>query len=169
MGTTHGGWIPEPQERGPRVGTDYADDPLGFIREVLGDAGEPYAKQREIVEAVLHNRKVSVVGCNGSGKEWAVARIILWWIETQPQAKVVVTGPTQRQVQEVVWREMRSAFAKTRSPLVGRMLKARYEVDEDRFAIGFSTSNADNYTVYICQHAMPCCHTPEAAPLKKQK
>jgi hypothetical protein len=71
----------------------------GFIREVLGDAGEPYAKQREIVEAVLHSRKVSVVGCNGSGKEWAVARIILWWIETQPQAKVVVTGPTQRQVE----------------------------------------------------------------------
>lgn len=120
------------------------DDPMGFIREVLGDAGEPYAKQREIIDAVLHSRRVSVVGCNGSGKDWTVARIILWWIGTQPQAKVIVTGPTQRQVQEVVWREMRSAFARARSPLVGRMLKARYEVDEDRFAIGFSTNEADN-------------------------
>jgi hypothetical protein len=79
---------------------------MGFIREVLGDAGEPYAKQREIIDAVLHSRRVSVVGCNGSGKDWTVARIILWWIGTQPQAKVIVTGPTQRQVQEVVWREM---------------------------------------------------------------
>ncbi|MDA1173563.1 MAG: hypothetical protein O2826_03480 [Chloroflexi bacterium] len=76
------------------------DDPMGFIREVLGDAGEPYAKQREIIDAVLRSRRVSVAGCNGSGKDWTVARIILWWIGTQPQAKVIVTGPTQRQADE---------------------------------------------------------------------
>lgn len=144
MGSNRGRGNPQPQESGPRVGRDYANDPMGFIREVLGDAGEPYAKQREIIDAVLNSRRVSVVGCNGSGKDWAVARLILWWIETQDQAKVVVTGPTQRQVQDVVWREMRSAFARSRVPLVGRMLKSRYEVDEERFAIGFSTNDADN-------------------------
>jgi phage terminase large subunit len=152
MGTTRPGWNPQPEEHGPRsIGASlgkselqYAGDPEGFIREVLGDAGEPYAKQQEIIEAVLKNRRVSVVGCNGSGKDWTVARIILWWIETQARAKVVVTGPTQRQVQDVVWREMRTAFARSRTRLAGRMLKARYEVDEERFAIGFATDAADN-------------------------
>ena len=61
----------------------YRDDPVGFVEEVLGDA--PYAKQREMLEAVVHNRRVSVVGANGSGQDWAAARAVLWWIATRPQ------------------------------------------------------------------------------------
>ena len=120
----------------------YRDDPVGFVEEVLGDA--PYAKQREMLEAVVHNRRVSVVGANGSGKDWAAARAVLWWIATRPRATVVVTGPTQRQVEEIVWRELRGAYKASRIPLGGRVSGSHWNIDDDRFAIGFSTNRPEN-------------------------
>ena len=120
----------------------YRDDPVGFVQEVLGDA--PYAKQREMLETVVHNRRVSVVGANGSGKDWAAARAVLWWIATRPRATVVVTGPTQRQVEEIVWRELRGAYKASRIPLGGRVSGSHWNIDDDRFAIGFSTNRPEN-------------------------
>ncbi len=46
----------------------YADDPVGFVEDVLGEGGRPYGKQSEVLERVAANRRVSVVGCNGSGE-----------------------------------------------------------------------------------------------------
>ena len=123
---------------------DFATDPVAFVTDVLGGAGRPYGKQIELFEAVAQHRRVSVVGCNGSGKDWAAARVVLWWIATRRRAKAVVTGPTQRQVEEVLWREMRTAYAAARDRLPGRMYTARYVVDDDRFALGFSTDEPYN-------------------------
>ena len=47
----------------------YAGGALKFVKEVLGE--KPYNKQEEILRAVGRNRRVSVVGCNGSGKDWS--------------------------------------------------------------------------------------------------
>ena len=106
---------------------EYRDDPVAFVREALPDAGLPYPKQAEMMRLAVSNRRVSVVGCNGSGKDWAVARLVLWWIETREQAKAIVTGPTQRQVDEVLWREMRFAYAMAGRALSEEMRRARYE------------------------------------------
>lgn len=65
---------------------------------MLGEAGKPYDKQIEILQAVIGNRRVTVVGCNGSGKDWTTARIVLrveeviemWGINTmQISGKVI--------------------------------------------------------------------------------
>ena len=147
--------------------TRYVDDPVGFVNDVLGEAGMPYSKQVEMLEAVVEHRRVSVVGANGCGKDWAAARAVLWWIETRPESKVVVTGPTQRQVEEIVWQEMREAFAVAEERLGGRMLASKYRIDEKRFAIGFSTNKAcniqgfhsPNLLVVVTEaHAMPQDH-----------
>ena len=58
-----------PVDRGERR---IPDDPVRFVREVLKE--DPYDKQEEILRAVATARRVSVVGCNGSGKDWAAAR-----------------------------------------------------------------------------------------------
>ena len=97
--------------------TRYRDDPVGFVTDVLGEAGAPYSKQVEMLEAVVEHRRVSVVGANGSGKDWTAARAVLWWLETRPEATVLVTGPTQRQVEEIVWQQMRLAHAAAGRPL----------------------------------------------------
>ena len=142
----------------------YRDDPVRFVKEVLGETGKPYAKQREMLQLLAHNRRVSVVGANGSGKDWAAARAILWWLATRVRAMVVVTGPTQRQVEEIVWRELRAAYKAARVPLGGSVSRSRWDIGDDRFAIGFSTNKADNLqgfhspellVVVTEAHAMP--------------
>ena len=142
----------------------YRDDPVGFVKDVLGETGKPYSKQREMLQLLADNRRTSVVGANGSGKDWAAARAILWWLATRRHAKVVVTGPTQRQVEEIVWRELRAAYKASRVPLGGRISRSRWDIDDDRFAIGFSTNKADNLqgfhspellVVVTEAHAMP--------------
>ena len=147
--------------------TRYANDPVGFVTDVLGDAGAPYSKQAEMLDALVHHRRVSVVGANGSGKDWAAARAMLWWLETRPESKALTLGPTQRQVQEIVWQEMREAYAAAADVLSGRMLKSAYRIDEGRFALGFSTNNALNIQGFHSEellvvvteaHAMPQLH-----------
>ncbi len=144
--------------------TKYANDPVGFVTDVLGEAGAPYSKQAEMLEALVDHRRVSVVGANGSGKDWAAGRAVLWWLETRPESKALTLGPTQRQVDEVVWQEMREAYAAAEGRLSGRMLKSAYRIDEQRFALGFSTNNAlniqgfhsDQLLVVVTEaHAMP--------------
>ena len=147
--------------------TRYANDPVGFVTDVLGDAGAPYSKQAEMLEALVDHRRVSVVGANGSGKDWAAARAMLWWLETRPESKALTLGPTQRQVEEIVWQEMREAYAAAADVLSGRMLKSAYRIDEGRFALGFSTNNALNIQGFHSEellvvvteaHAMPQLH-----------
>ena len=70
---------------------------------------KPYDKKEDILSAVARSRRVSVVGCNGSGKDWAAARAALWWVHARSPAKVIVTGPTTRQVDDIVWNEIRAA------------------------------------------------------------
>ena len=147
--------------------TRYANDPVGFVTDVLGDAGAPYSKQAEMLEALVDHRRVSVVGANGSGKDWTAGRAVLWWLETRLDSKALVMGPTQRQVEEIVWPEMREAYAGAEERLTGRMLKSAYRIDENRFALGFSTNRACNiqgfhspdlFVVVTEAHAMPQSH-----------
>ena len=50
-----------------------------------------------------------------------------------------------RRMQEVSEaREMRIAYKSASVPLSGKMLRNRYEIDDDRFAIGFSTNRPEN-------------------------
>ena len=52
---------------------------LEFVEQALGE--EPYEKQKEILRFADSDAwRVSVVGCNGSGKDWTTARIVLWWV-----------------------------------------------------------------------------------------
>lgn len=89
--------------------------------------------------------RVSVVGCNGSGKDWAAARAVLWWSHSRSPAEAIVTGPTNRQVDDIVWNEIRAAYGKAPDRLGGRMFRtARYEKDEQSFALGFVTDSPYN-------------------------
>ena len=115
---------------------------LEFVENALGE--KPYEKQREILRLVDSKAwRISVVGCNGSGKDWTTARIVLWWVHRYSPAKAIVTGPTLRQVEDIVWNEVRAAHGKAADRFPGRMLKLKYEIDEETFALGFTTNSPD--------------------------
>ena len=57
-------------------------------------------------------------------------------------SKVIVTGPTYRQVHEIVWNEVRHAYRNSRVPFKGRMFQTpRYHLDEQHYALGFSSGD----------------------------
>ena len=118
-------------------------DPVTFVQEVLKE--RPYDKQIEILKAAAQSRRISVVGCNGSGKDWAAARAVLWWVHSRSPAKAIVTGPTTRQVDDIVWNEIRAAYGQAPDRFPGRMFRtSRYEIDDQTFALGFVSSSPYN-------------------------
>lgn len=120
-------------------------DPSFYLTEILG--GRPYQKQIEIAEALATERRVSVVGCNGSGKDWLSARMALWWVTSFYPAKVLITGPTHRQVDDVIFNELRNAYrsASVVGGLGGDLYDApRWRLDETTFITGFATDKPWN-------------------------
>ena len=119
-------------------------DPAYFYTEILGD--DPHPVHVDIADALASSSRVSVVGCNGSGKDWTSGRLILWWLSTRYPAKVVVLAPTHRQVHEIVWRECRTAYNNSSVLLGGRMMprSSHLEYDDEHFAIGFAVDDAES-------------------------
>lgn len=134
-----------------------------------------YPKQVEIFEAAATRRRIAVVGCNGSGKDWAAGRLVLWWMSTHKPAKAVVTGPTGRQVYDVVWKELRTGYYTARHALGGFMyqtprwtyLRSNGEPDDEHFAVGFSTSDAQYIRGYHSPNLMVLVTEAHAMPKKE--
>jgi phage terminase large subunit len=122
----------------------YANDPVGFIREEL--KGEPWAKQEEIARAVLENRHVVVRAGNGLGKDWLAARLAMWWTYCRG-GLALVTGPTERQVKEIVMGEVRRAFASAKT-LPGDLYELALRLDRSEHAgiLAFTSNNASMLT-----------------------
>lgn len=117
-------------------------DPVAFDREVLGDS--PTERQAEILKAVRDNRRVAVRSAHAVGKSFIAARVALWFLYCFMQSIVVTTAPTDRQVKNILWREIRRAHARALLPLGGVPLKKELTLDEDWYALGFSTDEADS-------------------------
>ena len=125
-------------------------DPVFFVQHVLQ---EPlFRKQGEILRSIKSEPFVSVVGANGTGKDWTAARAILWWLMVNKEAIVVVLAPTHRQVQDVVWKEVRVGYTAAMNngkPLGGTIAKVpRWEINDRRFAVGFATDSEFNIQGY---------------------
>ena len=127
-----------------RVAGVYSEDPVAFCTDVLGDE-RPWARQAEMLEAVRDHRRTAVRSGHGVGKSWTVARAALWWLYTRPWSAVITTAPTERQVREVIWREIARAHGASRVSLGGRLLTSRIQLDADWFALGCSTDEAERF------------------------
>ncbi|KKM21553.1 hypothetical protein LCGC14_1634320, partial [marine sediment metagenome] len=119
-------------------------NPGWWVRDVLS-VERVYPKQIEMVEAVKEHTQVSVCGCNSSGKDFMAARIALWWMASHEDAKVVITGPSYRQVYHVVWEELQDAYNNAKLALGGILYRTPLlRWDERRFILGFSTDRPYN-------------------------
>src|SRR5712671_5200377 len=79
-----------------------------WLQHVSGET--PWEKQREIMQAVVRYTRVAVASANSCGKTFIAARIAAWFLYLYKHSIVITTAPTDRQVSEILWREIR-AFA----------------------------------------------------------
>ena len=132
----------------PRT-TKHAEQKLWRMKPVVFATNElgvsPWEKQRTILKALAKHNRVAVRSCNGSGKTFTAALATIWWLMAHDEAIVITTAPTERQVKELLWRELRSIHFRNRDLIGGKITSSRLEISNRRYAFGFSTNTAERF------------------------
>lgn len=122
----------------------YRTDPLAFAREVLGV--EPWAKQIEILEAVRDHKRVAVVSGHKCGKSHTAAIIALWFYCSFPDARVCMTSVTARQVDAILYREVRKLHRAAIRPIDGEpreLARSGLHAADFREIVGFTAKEKE--------------------------
>jgi phage terminase large subunit len=122
------------------------NDPVLFANYILGVS--LWEREVEILQSIRTQRRTAVKACHSVGKTFTLAIATLWWLARYPEGIVLTTSPTQRQVRTQLWSEIHRLVerAKVAYPkLKTTELKFR---DDNNFAIGFSTNQAENFQGY---------------------
>jgi phage terminase large subunit len=134
----------------------YREKPLLFFRDELGmsidvwrddkpprdwEPGDPvplWGKQREIIEALVKYRKVSVKSGHGVGKTFVVGGLALYLAYVW-HATGLTTAPTFRQVRRALWGEIHYLYNKAKNPLGGKINQVSLDLGDKWFVEGFAT------------------------------
>jgi len=122
----------------------YRKDPVYFFENYL-KSGPLWDKQVEVAEAVRDYPRVGVRSANGMGKDWIAARCGLWFEYVFPPAIVVTTAPTGRQVEKLLWKEIRSAHAPVKIKLAD-CLTVDLKITPEWYMTGFSSKPGETET-----------------------
>lgn len=145
------------------MNADYPDDPVQFINDVLGY--KLWKMQEEIVYSVWENRYTSVASCHGIGKSVVSAAIVITWLHLNENSIVVSTAPTGRQVEHILWRNIRQMYRTAKKPLLGPRppLTMRYDIAETWFAMGFKPQDTETDPLQGFHSIKPLSVVDEAA------
>lgn len=117
----------------------YAADPIGFIEGVLGKSLT--AEQQAIALSVRDNRETNVQASHGIGKTMLSACLVLWWV-LAVGGLAITTAPTKRQVQELLWGEIRKIHGKLKLP--GERGQTFLRLTEEARSFGFTASDTNS-------------------------
>ena len=101
-----------------------------------------WGKQRQLVDAISTHRSVSIKGCHGSGKTYAVSGIVPWELTGYEESIVLWIAPTLRQV-KTGWGEVAEAIGKL-PYRVPEPTTTRWQIGEKCYAQGFSSAKGVN-------------------------
>lgn len=120
----------------------YTGRPIDFIETELKESLT--YEQKQILDSVCKNRETNVQACHGIGKSWIASRLTIYWIYCVG-GLVITTGPTERQVGQIVWAEIRRIHGKLNLP--GDIGIKFLRVNEEARGFGF-TSNPKNSNAF---------------------
>ncbi len=127
-------------------------NPIYFVNDILK---EPlWSKEEEILNAVKDYPEVSVRSCHASGKTYTAARVVTWWLCSFPNSVVITTAPTFRQVEQLLWREIRSSVAGKDIFPEAAILNTRIELGEKWYALGLSADKSEQFQGFHSAHLL---------------
>lgn len=114
-------------------------DPVRWVRERVG--GDPWSRQRVILESVRDHPRTAVHSCHSTGKSWTAAQCVAWWIDVHPAgtALAVTTAPTGAQVKGVLWRYINRLHESNGLP--GRVNQTEWYVGNQLVGLGRKPSD----------------------------
>ncbi len=118
----------------------YKGDPIGFIEEFLGETLTD--EQKQVAISVRDNRETNVQAAHSVGKSHLCSRLCLFFIYCEG-GMVITTAPTARQVNQIIWGEIRRIHIKKNLP--GELGKTFLRVSEDSRGFGFTASSSNGF------------------------
>lgn len=107
----------------------YRDDPVSFVRNVLGASPLPW--QEGFLRAIARGeRRISVRAGHGVGKSTVCSWALIWHATTRYPQKAVVTAPTAAQLFDALYAELKSWVNK-----LPPVLRESFEVFSDRVVL----------------------------------
>jgi phage terminase large subunit len=125
----------------------YHDDPVGFVRNVLGVEPDPW--QIQLLEWIKDGeRQISVRSGHGVGKTTGASFATVWIATTRAPFKVVVTAPSAPQLYDALFAEIKK-WCNRLPPALAGLLEVKAERIEHKGApeemfITARTSRAEN-------------------------
>lgn len=117
-----------------------------FVRGELGV--RLWRRQRQIMDAVARGEyEIAVKSGHGVGKTFLAATIVLWWLRSGGPGTIIVTSaPTNRQVEQLLWREIHSLWYRSpRLATIGKPLQRKVEITKNWAAYGFTTKEPERF------------------------
>lgn len=130
-------------------------DPTRFNHYILGRKGY-WWRQRQIARSVLNTHTTLVPTGNAVGKTYLAAGIILWFLYEHPGSLVIATAPTQTQLEEVLWKEVRRAHTNALAALPGTSYRSPLKIDLGGGwqALGYSTTKTERLSGHHAEHLL---------------
>lgn len=118
----------------------YRDDPVAYVREVLRAGLTP--QQQAILRSLLSPPyKTLVPSGHKVGKSFVAACAVNWWYDTFRPATILTTAYTARQVERILWREIRILRKHDQGAFIGPSA-ARMQDGPEHFAEGFTARDS---------------------------
>ena len=130
-------------------------DPVMVATDIFGS--KLWKDQGTIMEYVRDHPRVAWRSCHGIGKTYVVARLVLWFLFSFPYSIVITTAPTWRQVEKLVWKEIRACYSRSKIPLGGNLAPKATElslVGDEWVAMGLSTNDPDRFQGYHAEYLL---------------
>lgn len=81
-------------------------NPFSYIQNVLG--ARYWSGQQRLFESLRDNQRTIARSGHGNGKSWAIAAAVNWFFDSYDPSITMTTAPTQKSVEDVLWREIRT-------------------------------------------------------------
>lgn len=134
------------------------NDPVFFCRAFLGF--EPWEMQAQIMRAVADHDRVAVASGHKIGKSLLAAALALWFCVTRPEGRVIMTAAIGRQVEKILWREVKTLHHKADArgtPLGGKLALTPDNglvFPDGREIFGFATDEKERMAGYSGQNVL---------------
>jgi hypothetical protein len=125
------------------------NDPAYFHSRILGQPPY-YPHQRKMCDLVLANDTSVIVSGNAIGKTVFLASLLLWYLYTRPNARVISTATTAQQLAGGLWVKVREFHRNAVIPLDGTITKGLNQIpqilriDNNWYAIGITSTNVES-------------------------
>lgn len=128
----------------PNPWAGYKDRPTAFAAEVLKVVLTP--DQEAVLAGLAAGRRVKVRAGHSVGKTFAAAVACVWWHYTRDPGVVITTAPTQRDVIDLLWTEVRLLVRRAGLPprFVGPTAPTLFHHD-DHWAEGYTASKGESF------------------------